>query len=131
MSLVYTLCCFGQEISPAFVTQIRGAIANNIILRDRYKNTWLVQVGKSGERRYFSKGWAEFCSENSVECGDFMVFEYKSENLFDFTMFGGNACEKEGVGAPKIKVEVDTDDDSMAEEEEEEEEEGGQKGNLN
>lgn len=119
--------------------KIQGEIANNVILRDRYKNTWPVEVATSGEHLYFSNGWTEFCMEQR----DFMVFKYQSEKLFHFKLFGANACENEGVGAPKIKDEVETDNDSMAEGEddeeeeeeeewrEEEEEEEGEKGNLN
>lgn len=117
--MLYILCCFGQNIPPTFITKIQGEIANNVILRDRYKNTWPVEVATSGERLYFSKGWTEFCSANCVEQGDFMVFKYQSEKLFRFKLFGANAC----VGAQKIKDEVKTDDDSMAEEEDDEEEE--------
>ncbi|KAG8387685.1 hypothetical protein BUALT_Bualt02G0047000 [Buddleja alternifolia] len=79
------------------------ALANDaVILRDRYTNTWQVAVSRVGHDWYFDKGWAKFYKENSLEWGDFLVFEYKGNNLFDFKLLGETACEKKG-GATTTK----------------------------
>ncbi|KAI3461438.1 hypothetical protein Pfo_018101 [Paulownia fortunei] len=111
------------EIPPGVGLQMQGALANSVILRDRYKNMWPVEVARNGDDLCFDKGWAQVYRENSLEPGNFLVFEYKGDNLFDFKLLGGNACEKKGVGALKFRVKEEELEEYKAEDEEEEDEE--------
>lgn len=99
---------------------MQGALANRVILRDRYKNLWPVEVEKNGDVWCFKKGWPQFYEEISLEPGNFLVFEYKGDNLFDFKLLGHNACGKKGVGALKVRVKEEEVEEYKAEEEEEE-----------
>lgn len=84
---------------------MQGDLAKSVMLRDGYKNLWSVEVARNGDKWYFKKGWAQFYEENSLELGNFLVFEYKGDNLFDFKLLGHDACEKKGVGgALKFRV---------------------------
>ncbi|XP_027165858.1 cilia- and flagella-associated protein 251-like [Coffea eugenioides] len=46
---------------------------------------------------------AEFGKDNTVELGDFLVFQYDGNCVYDVILLGHNACEKKGVGAFKVK----------------------------
>ncbi|KAL0390519.1 UNVERIFIED_CONTAM: B3 domain-containing protein REM9 [Sesamum calycinum] len=115
---------------------MQRALEQGVVLRDRYGNLWAMGVVRtSGYKWYFRKdNWAQFCEENSLEMGDFVIFNYKGDNLFDFVLLGHDACEKKGVGGPKFRgknEEVDEvhetfvvsqeNDDSYVQEEESEE----------
>lgn len=43
---------------------------------------------------YFLNGWQQFLTENSVEEGDFLVFRYAGNCIFDFKLLGRTECER-------------------------------------
>ncbi|KAK4441170.1 B3 domain-containing protein REM9 [Sesamum alatum] len=127
----FILSCEEMQIPPAIVPQMRRALAQSVVLRDRYGNLWPMRVATTGANWYFRKDWPQFCEENSLQIGDFVIFNYKGDNLFDFILLGHDACEKKGVGALRVKEEevhehdnddhyVQDDDDYVEEEESEE-----------
>ncbi|PIN26718.1 hypothetical protein CDL12_00528 [Handroanthus impetiginosus] len=129
------------KIPRAFGSQMQEVLANSVILRDRYKNMWRMEVARVGDHDwYFDEGWAKFYEENSLEPGNFLVFEYRDRNLFDFKLLGSDGCEKKGVGVLKFSFneerngdgddndndsddDDDENDDDESEEEQDEEEE--------
>ncbi|KAL9143569.1 hypothetical protein ABFS82_14G244100 [Erythranthe guttata] len=94
------------RIPAPFALETRGVLGDRVILRDVYENSWEMEVVIDGEYEYcyFSEGWRQFYIENSLEVGDLMVFEYRANKLFDFQIFGSNACQKKGVGALKANT---------------------------
>lgn len=74
-----------------------------INLRDRFGNMWPVGVNKIGGNLYFQYGWEKFIEDNSVEVGDFLVFDYDGNKMFDFKLLGRTKCEKNGVGGLKAE----------------------------
>lgn len=84
-----------------------------------------MNVGKSGNDLFFEEGWDKFIKDNSLEYGDFLVFDYiDTKSLFEFKLLGSPCCcEKIGVGRPNflVKEEVEWEQIDRLEEEEEEE----------
>lgn len=81
---------------------MKGKLSPMAYLRDRFGNKWPVKVGRIGDDFFFLDGWAQFVKENSVELGDFLVFQYDGHSLYDVKLLGHSACEKKGVGALKV-----------------------------
>ncbi|KAL0460693.1 UNVERIFIED_CONTAM: hypothetical protein Slati_0696500 [Sesamum latifolium] len=93
---------------------MQRGLAQGVVLRDGYGNLWAMGVARtSGDKWYFRKDWPRFCEENSLEIGDFVVFDYKGDNLFDFLLLGHDACRKKGVGALKFRVKKEVYEDSQ------------------
>ncbi|XP_027066128.1 uncharacterized protein [Coffea arabica] len=91
-----------MKIPSAFTSYMKGKLSPRAYLRDRFGNKWPVRVGRIGDDFFFLDGWAEFVEENSVELGDFLVFQYDGHSLYDVKLLGHSACEKKGVGALKV-----------------------------
>nr|XP_027064150.1 putative B3 domain-containing protein At5g66980 [Coffea arabica] len=72
--------------------------------------------------------WAKFVKDNTVELGDFLVFQYDGDCVYDVKLFGHSACEKKGVGAVKVKEEEE--ETKGFEEDDEVKKDGTKKGNL-
>ncbi|WCJ29545.1 B3 domain-containing protein REM9 [Euphorbia peplus] len=60
-------------------------------LRTRCGKTWVVKI--NGRR--FEKGWKEFVEDHDLQIGDFLVFRYEGEMLFDVLVFDRTTCERE------------------------------------
>ena len=79
---------------------------------------------------YFLNGWQQFLTENSVEEGDFLVFRYAGNCIFDFKLLGRTECEKKDTKVVDMDIykkdfcvkEKDVEEAEGEEEEEEEEE---------
>ena len=54
-----------------------------------------MEVGKIGKSMFFLNGWQQFLMEKSVKEGDFLVFRYAGNSIFDFKLLGRTECEKE------------------------------------
>ncbi|XP_027174767.1 B3 domain-containing protein At4g34400-like [Coffea eugenioides] len=91
-----------MKIPSAFTSYLKAKLSPRAYLRDRFGNKWPVRVGRIGDDFFFLDGWAEFVEENSVELGDFLVFQYDGHSLYDVKLLGHSACEKKGVGALKV-----------------------------
>ncbi|CAM8960001.1 unnamed protein product [Rhodiola kirilowii] len=74
----------------------------------RRKRPWAVRI----VGRRVVDGWEEFVRENELHVGDFLVFRYEGDMVFDVTVIGPTACQKEYPPLP------DDDDDVVVEEEE-------------
>ena len=54
-----------------------------------------MEVGEIGKSMFFLNGWQQFLMEKSVEEGDFLVFRYAGNSIFDFKLLGRTEYEKE------------------------------------
>ncbi|KAL2249485.1 UNVERIFIED_CONTAM: hypothetical protein Sindi_2422200 [Sesamum indicum] len=113
------------EIPSAFILSIQGALPNNAILRDKYSNSWHVNVAKVGDTFYLKDGWAKFVGDNFINRGDMLVFECYGKGLFSTKIYDSSGCEKKGVGAfratneeTKAVMEEDKEDEGDDEEQE-------------
>ena len=64
-------------------------------------------------RVLFLNGWKKFVGDNSIECGDLLIFRYNDQCGFSVKFFGQDACEKiesrvnETLDMNKVKLEKD------------------------
>ncbi|XP_034681296.1 B3 domain-containing protein At4g34400-like isoform X1 [Vitis riparia] len=118
------------RIPTAFVEHFNGFMPEKAILRDFVWRVWHVEVGPIGKNVYFLNGWQQFLTENSVEEGDFLVFRYAGNCIFDFKLLGRTECEKKDTKVVDMDIckkdfcvkEKDVEEAEGEEEEEEEEE---------
>ncbi|XP_009613231.1 B3 domain-containing protein At5g60140 [Nicotiana tabacum] len=92
------------KIPTAFTEYKNGKLPKRISLRDRFGNVWPIELAKKGRDLYFQDGWVKFIEDNSLEFGDFLIFDYDGSGVFDFKLLGKTACEKKGAGVA-VKVE--------------------------
>ena len=121
-----------QRIPIDFVGHFNGFMPEKAILRDFFGRVWQVEVGEIGKSMFFLNGWQQFLMEKSVEEGDFLVFRYAGNSIFDFKLLGRTECEKEhtedvDMDFYKKGFCVNEKDVEEAVEEEVEEEEEGEK----
>ncbi|MCE5167598.1 hypothetical protein HAX54_012357, partial [Datura stramonium] len=92
------------KISSSFTDYKNGRLPRKVSLRDRFGNMWSIGVTKTGKDIYFEDGWEKFIEENILELGDFLIFDFDGNRIFDFKLLGKNGCEKKGIGGLKLSV---------------------------
>ncbi|OIT07179.1 PREDICTED: B3 domain-containing protein At4g34400-like [Nicotiana attenuata] len=93
------------KIPTAFTEYKNGKLPKRVSLRDRFGNVWPIGLAKKDRDLYFQDGWVKFIEDNSLEFGDFLIFDYDGNGVFDFKLLGKTACEKKGAGVTSVKVE--------------------------
>ncbi|KAF8410595.1 hypothetical protein HHK36_003127 [Tetracentron sinense] len=83
------------HIPPAFIRHFNGVVPNKTILKDPIGRFWHVEVKKVENDLFFQNGWVGFVESHSIELGDFLVFRYKGNSVFDVRIFGKTGCKKE------------------------------------
>uniref|UniRef100_A0A7N1A0I3 TF-B3 domain-containing protein n=1 Tax=Kalanchoe fedtschenkoi TaxID=63787 RepID=A0A7N1A0I3_KALFE len=79
-------------IPTAFFKYLNGRKCEQALLRSsRGGEPWPVKI--NGRR--ILEGWEEFAAHHHLHVGDFVVFRYEGDLVFDVTVFGPNSCEKE------------------------------------
>ncbi|KAH0727492.1 hypothetical protein KY284_003357 [Solanum tuberosum] len=58
-------------------------------------------VTRIGRDLYFQYGWEKFIEDNTLEFGDFIIFDYDGNETFDFKLLGITGCVKEGAKCEK------------------------------
>ncbi|MCD7451605.1 hypothetical protein HAX54_012867 [Datura stramonium] len=92
------------KIPTSFTDYKNGELPRKVSLRDRFGNMWPIGVTKTGEDIYFEDGWERFTEENILEFGDFLIFDFDGNRIFDFKLLGINGCDKKGIGGLKLCV---------------------------
>ncbi|XP_060172611.1 B3 domain-containing protein At5g60140-like [Lycium barbarum] len=103
------------KIPIAYTDYMNGELPMKVSLRDRFGNMWHIGVAKIGKDFYFQYGWDKFIEESTLEYGDFLIFDYDGNGVFDFKLLGHTCCEKEEARGLKEKEE---EDEGIEEEEE-------------
>ncbi|XP_071912012.1 B3 domain-containing protein At5g60130 [Coffea arabica] len=111
------------KIPIAFTKMMQGSLPDKASLRDRYGNIWPVELARIENASFFLEGRAKFVKDNSVELGDFLVFHFDGNCVFNVKLLGHTACDKKGVGGRMFKVKEE-------EENEKEEDKKGENENL-
>ncbi|KAF8388726.1 hypothetical protein HHK36_025406 [Tetracentron sinense] len=62
-----------------------------VILRSCCGKSWRVKI--NGLR--FEEGWKDFARDHSLRVGDFLVFRYEKDMVFDVLVFDTSACERD------------------------------------
>ncbi|KAK4740094.1 hypothetical protein R3W88_003791 [Solanum pinnatisectum] len=82
-----------MKISTGHTNYKNGKLPRNVFLRDRFNN--MSPMGK-------------FIEDNTLEFGDFIIFDYDGNDTFDFKLLGITGCVKEGAKCEK-KEEVNVE----------------------
>ncbi|XP_065851330.1 B3 domain-containing protein REM5-like [Euphorbia lathyris] len=94
--------CFFQPLLPgfednflipiAFSKYLNGQVCEKAMLRSRKgKKLWPVKI--NGRR--FGDGWKKFVEDHGLKIGEFLVFRYKGDLIFNVMVFDRSTCEKE------------------------------------
>ncbi|KAF8405107.1 hypothetical protein HHK36_010005 [Tetracentron sinense] len=86
---------FRVRIPPAFIKHDNGVVSGKAILKDPLGRFWHVEVEKVQNDFFFKNGWQGYVKDHSLELGDFLIFRYNGNSLFDVKIFGRTGCEKE------------------------------------
>ncbi|KAM3219849.1 B3 domain-containing protein isoform X2 [Capsicum annuum] len=103
------------KIPTGFTDYKNGKLPWKVSLRDRFGNMWTIEVTKTGREFYFQYGWVKFIEDNTVEFGDFFIFDYDGNGIFDFKLLGKTGCEKKGVGGLKLDVKEEEEEEISVE----------------
>ncbi|KAL2460204.1 B3 domain-containing protein [Abeliophyllum distichum] len=104
------------KLPTAFSLQQPAPLPDRAFLRDKYRNLWPVKLSKVGEDWFFVDGWAKFIHDNSMVLGEFLVFKYDGDNIFDVKLLGHSGCDKKGVGGFRMSVKEETKDKGVEDE---------------
>ncbi|XP_052195326.1 putative B3 domain-containing protein At5g66980 isoform X2 [Diospyros lotus] len=104
------------RVPPAFVKHFNGSIPNNAILKDLSGRLWHVEVEEAENGVFLKNGWQRFASDHFLEHGNFLVFRYDGNSLFDVKIYGNNGCMKEETLVNEdVKPEINTEEQSEEE----------------
>ncbi|XP_056697190.1 B3 domain-containing protein REM14 [Spinacia oleracea] len=66
---------------------------------------WKVKVGYFDDKLHFKDGWNNFCNDHGLQVGDFLVFQYHQNLVFDVFVFDPTTCERPFPGLHHLTVE--------------------------
>ncbi|KAG5625057.1 hypothetical protein H5410_010275 [Solanum commersonii] len=90
-----------KKIPTGYTNYKNGKLPRNVFLSDRFNNIWPMGVTRIGRDLYFQYGWEKFIEDNTLEFGDFIIFDYDGNETFDFKLLGITGCVKEGAKCEK------------------------------
>ncbi|KAJ8435300.1 hypothetical protein Cgig2_026392 [Carnegiea gigantea] len=86
---------YNFSIPGSFLKYIAGRGEDNgeeiVILRDKREINWYIKM----DGYHFKDGWKNFCKENNLQVGDFVVLKHQGQLIFDVLIFDPTACERE------------------------------------
>ncbi|XP_077228192.1 putative B3 domain-containing protein At5g66980 isoform X2 [Tasmannia lanceolata] len=83
------------RIPPAFIKHLSRESIDKFILRNPTGRFWHVQVRRVVSDLFLQEGWQGFVKDNSLQIGDFLVFDYGGNSNFDIRIYGKSGCEKD------------------------------------
>ncbi|XP_074284514.1 B3 domain-containing protein REM5-like [Silene latifolia] len=107
------------SIPKAFQRHLRGD-EKYLMLRDKRHGVWYVKVSHEKGKMHMKDGWKKFCEEHDLQVGDFLVFKYNGNLIFDVLIFDPNASERTIPRIPTVsraagaKIEGISDGGSVA-----------------
>ena len=78
-----------------FNRNLEGRISGSVLLKGPSGYSWFVELVQKNDDLFFDEGWADFVRDHSLEWGDFLVFRYDGDLVFDVKVFDQSTCEKE------------------------------------
>ncbi|KAJ8450838.1 hypothetical protein Cgig2_032463 [Carnegiea gigantea] len=95
---IFHLFEYAKRIPDAFLQCLDHKIPEKVILRHHCGSHWPVEVLETEEGVFFRKDWPKLVAEYSLQVGDFLVFKYNGDHVFDLLVLGNTGCEKEQIG---------------------------------
>ncbi|MBA0828100.1 hypothetical protein Goarm_012819 [Gossypium armourianum] len=83
------------RIPVGFNRNLEGRVSASVLLKGPSGYSWNVKLVQRNDDLLFDEGWADFVADHSLECGDFLVFRYDGDLVFDVKVFDQSSCEKE------------------------------------
>lgn len=83
------------QIPTSFVKHFGGVLPQDFILRSPARRSTHVNVKKVSDKLFLGEGWSLFVQDNSLEFGDFLVFEYAGNSTLNVMIFEKSGCEKQ------------------------------------
>ncbi|XWS25694.1 hypothetical protein CRYUN_Cryun27aG0089500 [Craigia yunnanensis] len=83
------------KIPVGFHRNLEGRISGSVLLNGPSEFSWVVELVQKNDDLFFDEGWADFVRDHSLECGEFLVFRYDGDLVFDVKVFDQSTCEKE------------------------------------
>ncbi|KAK4796284.1 hypothetical protein SAY86_028610 [Trapa natans] len=83
------------KIPVNFTKHIEGKESGLVSLEGPSGNTWQVELIHETGSLSLHCGWSTFVRDNSILCGDLLVFRYNGNLHFSVQIFDKTACEKE------------------------------------
>ncbi|KFK38646.1 hypothetical protein AALP_AA3G142000 [Arabis alpina] len=98
-------------IPPAFIDILEKPLPNEVSLLDEIGRVWCVETKtQDTEERFrvvFDKGWNVFAKDQSLEFGDFLVFNYDGDSRFSVTIYANDGIKKDLGITERSRVSVD------------------------
>ncbi|XP_019150577.1 PREDICTED: B3 domain-containing protein REM20-like [Ipomoea nil] len=82
----------------------RKRYQRKVVLRNRMKKVWNIEITYTGDCCFFKHGWAKFVKDNSFINGDTLVFIYDHPTVFDFFVLDSSGCEKIIIEGEEARV---------------------------
>ncbi|KNA16344.1 hypothetical protein SOVF_089920 [Spinacia oleracea] len=112
------------QLPEEFTANMNGYVPHRFIIESGMtRKCWRVEVEKDEDgRMYFRDGWADFVEAHSLGVGNFLLFEYEEQSIFQARIYGRNGCErtitadnnKGGQSQPPKPIDVDDGEESEA-----------------
>uniref|UniRef100_A0A0E0MDJ2 TF-B3 domain-containing protein n=1 Tax=Oryza punctata TaxID=4537 RepID=A0A0E0MDJ2_ORYPU len=83
-----------MKIPSSFNQYFQNQPLGMVSLVDRSGNTWSAELTSDSEGFFFVHGWKEFVKDNSIQCGQFLVFTYDKQSQFSVTVFDPSGIDK-------------------------------------
>lgn len=104
-----------QHMPKAIVRDQNLMNKENIVLRDPEGKCWPHEVKKlTGNRVALAKGWVEFWKGHGLKTGDFLNFEFVSENLVQVNINRGKPQHEPNVEDTVIYLDAIDDEEAAA-----------------
>uniref|UniRef100_A0A0E0F391 TF-B3 domain-containing protein n=1 Tax=Oryza meridionalis TaxID=40149 RepID=A0A0E0F391_9ORYZ len=82
------------KIPSSFNQCLQNQPTGMVSLVDRSGNKWSAELTSDSEGFFFVHGWKEFVRDNSIQCGQFLVFTYDKRSQFSVTVFEPSGIDK-------------------------------------
>ncbi|XP_052136456.1 B3 domain-containing protein Os11g0197600 [Oryza glaberrima] len=83
-----------MKIPSSFNQCLQNQPTGMVSLVDRSGNKWSAELTSDSEGFFFVHGWKEFVRDNSIQCGQFLVFTYDKRSQFSVTVFEPSGIDK-------------------------------------
>ncbi|KAJ6848372.1 B3 domain-containing protein-like [Iris pallida] len=100
------------RIPPLFKKHLGESFGGRAVLRRPRGREWAVVVGNVDGDLSFREGWECFVADNAVSFGEFLIFVYRGDAVFDVAVYGTSGCRRgDAVPLPppsEVKIELET-----------------------
>ncbi|XP_074272503.1 B3 domain-containing protein REM17-like [Silene latifolia] len=84
------------QIPADFISTFNGNVPHRFIIESTTtKKCWRVEVEEDEDGMfYFRDGWSAFAEANCLQVGNFLLFEYAEQSIFEVKIYDKNGCKQ-------------------------------------